>query len=75
MRLESGDAIERNNIDWIRQNIPLYEEIWSIYIGHNGKGVPLKGFTASQEIRNRGDRASTRLTTLSSYAWCSFVKH
>lgn len=40
--LEDGDDIERDNADWIRQNMPEYEELWSRFIGHDGKGSPPK---------------------------------
>ena len=42
MKLECGDDIERMNLTWIRENLPIYEEIWSSFVGHDGNGHPLK---------------------------------
>jgi hypothetical protein len=42
MKLESGDDIERSEVNWIRTHLPEYEHIWSMYIGHDGHGSPLK---------------------------------
>jgi hypothetical protein len=56
MKLENGDDIERSEVDWIRINLPEYEHIWSAYIGHDGRGSPLKivGFaTLSPEEMDR----------------------
>lgn len=41
MKLEQGDAFERANSGWIRQTLPHYEPLWSLYIGHSGHGWPL----------------------------------
>ena len=35
-----GDLLERTAIDFIRGRIPLYEETWKKYIGHQGNGMP-----------------------------------
>lgn len=35
---EHGDWLEIRAADFIRQNIPAYEEIWKRYIGHNKRG-------------------------------------
>lgn len=35
---EHGDWLEIRATDFIRQNIPAYEEIWKRYIGHNKRG-------------------------------------
>jgi hypothetical protein len=40
VKLEQGDAFECNNAEWIRQNLPHYEQVWSAFIGHNGRGWP-----------------------------------
>jgi hypothetical protein len=41
LTLEDGDWIERNYAERIRKTIPLYEIIWSRYIGNDGNGHPL----------------------------------
>lgn len=41
MKLEQGDAFERAQADWIRQQLPAYESLWSAFIGHGGDGWPL----------------------------------
>jgi hypothetical protein len=40
-KLEDGDLFERTQAAWIRTNLPIYEEIWSEFIGHNGLGNPI----------------------------------
>jgi hypothetical protein len=40
MKLESGDAFERKHADWIRHELPHYEQVWSTFIGHDGSGKP-----------------------------------
>ena len=49
--LEDGDWVERNYAECIRQSIPLYETIWSRYIGHDGKGgsLPIPGLSDLQQ--------------------------
>jgi len=41
------------NLDWIREKIPLYESIWALFIGHDGRGTPLKvtGLPVDQQRR------------------------
>lgn len=56
MQLEKGDGIEKLALEWIRGNLPEYEVIWSLFIGHNGRGSPLTivGYARdSQEERDR----------------------
>lgn len=36
---QHGDYLEREMAIWIRHNIPYYESIWSIFIGHRGNGL------------------------------------
>lgn len=52
MKLEFGDNIERDNLDWIRTHIPEYEYIWAIFIGHDGHGKPLnvRGLSGKEEL-------------------------
>lgn len=38
MKLENGDLLESKFCDYIRSNIPAYEDIWGRYIGHDGYG-------------------------------------
>ena len=33
-----GDLLEHYAADFVEQNIPMYEQTWSIYIGHDGYG-------------------------------------
>lgn len=40
MKLDSGDAFERKHAEWIRRELPFYEEVWSAFIGHDGIGRP-----------------------------------
>jgi hypothetical protein len=55
MNLESGDQFENHCADWIRANLPSYENIWSAFIGHNGRGWPMaiSGLNADQERRRK----------------------
>lgn len=36
-----GDPVERDNGQWIQTNLSQYEELWSRFIGHDGKGKPV----------------------------------
>jgi len=38
MTLDGGDLLESSNAAFIRERLPAYEQIWSRYIGHDGKG-------------------------------------
>lgn len=51
MKLEDGDSFESNKAEWIRTHLPTYEQIWSDYIGHDGRGKPLQ-FVGLAEERN-----------------------
>ncbi len=42
--LESGDLFEQTHAAWIRKHLPLYEEIWSEFIGHDGHGQPRQSY-------------------------------
>jgi hypothetical protein len=49
MNLENGDQFERENADWIRQNLPTYETLWREFIGNDGKAHPLEMTGLSRE--------------------------
>lgn len=40
MDLSHGDVVERQNLEWIRNKLPHYEEVWMAFIGHDGNGSP-----------------------------------
>lgn len=42
MNLERGDPIEKENRSWIVNHLKTYEDIWSVFVGHDGRGRPLK---------------------------------
>lgn len=42
MDLAQGDSFERTNAQWIRENLPTYETLWSSFIGNDGTAHPLK---------------------------------
>lgn len=42
MKLEDGDQFEQENAEWIRQNLPTYETLWSKFIGNDGTAHPLE---------------------------------
>jgi len=42
--LETGDLFEISEREWIRASIPLYERVWSEFIGHDGHGTRRMGF-------------------------------
>jgi len=42
MKLENGDQFEKENADWIRQNLPSYETLWKDFIGNDGTAHPLE---------------------------------
>lgn len=41
MKLDQGDQFEQENAEWIRQNLPTYETLWSEFIGNDGTAHPL----------------------------------
>lgn len=49
MNLEDGDQFERENADWIRQNLPTYETLWREFIGNDGTAHPLEMTGLSKE--------------------------
>jgi hypothetical protein len=51
MKLEQGDQFEQQNADWIRQNLPTYETLWSQFIGNDGTAhpLPLKNLSLADE--------------------------
>jgi hypothetical protein len=55
MKLERGDVFEMEHAEWIRQKLPFYEDVWSAFIGHNGKGQMLEmpGLTEGQEEKRK----------------------
>ncbi|MDK3155731.1 hypothetical protein QPK87_03945 [Kamptonema cortianum] len=55
MKLEQGDAFEKAHASWIRQVLPHYEPLWSLYIGHNGNGwlQALDKLTNDENTRRR----------------------
>lgn len=50
MKLEDGDQFERENTDWIRQNLPTYETLWREFIGNDGTAHPLEMTGLSEEL-------------------------
>jgi len=64
MKLELGDSIERENVNWIRENIPVYEDIWSIYIGHDQNCRPLKILNLPPNMESDRERFYTSHYTL-----------
>jgi hypothetical protein len=54
MKLENGDAFESKYADWIRSKFPMYEQVWSAFIGHRGDGhsLSIRGLEEEKE-RNR----------------------
>jgi hypothetical protein len=42
--LIEGDLFEKSQADWIRATLPIYEEVWREFIGHDGHGHPRMGF-------------------------------
>jgi len=48
---ENGDWLEREAADFIKINIPSYEQIWRLFIGNNGKAkiARMEGIELSQE--------------------------
>lgn len=48
---KSGDLLERSYSNLIKTRIPAYEEIWKMYIGHDGQGrmLEVNGLSANQE--------------------------
>ncbi len=54
--LEQGDWIERNYAKRIREQIPLYETIWSQYIGHDGRGQPLPILGLSRDLQQNREK-------------------
>lgn len=56
LKLESGDAVERQEAEWIRLTIPLYEDIWGRYIGNDGSNRALELRNASPGFSKQRDR-------------------
>jgi hypothetical protein len=56
LKLEAGDAIERQQVHWIRSAIPLYEEIWGRYIGNDGENRALELENIDHSFVNERDR-------------------
>ena len=56
MKLEFGDDIEISHLQWIREKLPTYEEIWSTFIGHNGKGQPLSIINLPESERENREK-------------------
>lgn len=47
--LEEGDLFERSEAMWLRTRLPLYETIWSEFIGHDGRGHHARSFAQQDE--------------------------
>ncbi len=55
MNLECGDAFERENAEWIRNNLPTYEAVWRQFIGNagNNRMLPMHGLHPELEKRRK----------------------
>jgi hypothetical protein len=51
MKLEQGDAFEKENANWLRERLPFYEKIWAAFVGHDGSGwpLPMRDLSAQKE--------------------------
>lgn len=56
MKLEDGDIFESDNADWIRNNLPSYESIWSRFIGNNGHSHALELNGIPKQLNSRRKR-------------------
>lgn len=65
MKLEEGDYLEKNNVEFIREYLPMYESTWKRYIGHNGGGrMPDIPNLSNEEIDKRVQIAQSHYTCL-----------
>ena len=55
MDLGKGDKFEKKYAHWLREKLPFYEGIWSLFIGHDGNGWPLQieGFSNAEEEKRK----------------------
>ncbi|HMG69220.1 MAG TPA: hypothetical protein VK588_16090 [Chitinophagaceae bacterium] len=60
---EHGDFLERNATDFVMQYLPFYESVWSLYVGHNGKGVmpDMHGYPVPEKRINFAENSYTVL--------------
>jgi len=55
-KLETGDLFERDQRGWIRSNLSEYENIWSTFIGHDGRGAAFPITSDNQSLQERHSR-------------------
>ncbi len=52
MKLEAGDAFEKENADWLREKLPTYEKLWSEFIGNDGTAHPLEIENLAEDLKS-----------------------
>lgn len=59
-----GDKVEIDNYQYISENLIGYEEIWKLYVGHDGMGGILAGSGLSQEENEKRKKTAQHNYTI-----------